>query len=89
MTVPQIVSMIVSILSLLGFGTVFSFYWKEHLEKKKSQTEEAKKRAKKDRQDEQREVVSEVVAPLINDLSIIKKGEQANLRHSLYEIYNT
>lgn len=89
MSALQIVSLVVSILSLFGFGTICSLFWKDRHEKKKNQTEEAKKRAKQERQEETREVMEDVVRPIISDMAVIKKGEQANLRHSLYEIYNT
>lgn len=91
----QIVSLVVSILSLLGFGTIFKILITEHHEKKLAQSAEAKALAKKEKQDEMREVVREEIAPIkkeLQDLSesniLEREALQASLRDRLYSIYH-
>lgn len=94
MTTYQIISLVVSILSLLGFGTIFKILITESHEKKKAQSAEAKAIAKKEKQDEMREVVREEIAPIkkeLKDLSesniLEREALQASLRDRLYSIY--
>ena len=94
MTTYQIINLVVSILSLLGFGTIFKIIITESHEKKKAQSAEAKAIAKKEKQDEMREVVREEIAPIkkeLKDLSesniLEREALQASLRDRLYSIY--
>lgn len=95
MNTYQIINLVVSILSLLGFGTLFKILITEQHEKKKSQTAEAKARAKKEKQEEMREVVREEIKPVKEELAQIKESNilerealQASLRDRLYAIYS-
>jgi len=68
----QIASTIISILSLLGFGVVMKFFWEDQRAKRIQNSEEAKKRAKAEKQAETREVFREEVQPLIETMDQIK-----------------
>lgn len=94
MNTYQIISLVVSILSLLGFGTIFKILITESHEKKKAQSAEAKAQAKKEKQDEMREVVREEIASIKAELNKIQESNilerealQASLRDRLYSIY--
>lgn len=69
MTAVEIISIIISTLSLLGLGFIMENFWRDRREKRQEKTEEAKKRAKKERQDEFREVLK----PVEDSLSEISK----------------
>lgn len=95
MNTYQIVNLILSILSLLGFGTLFKILITERHEKRKHQSNESKLRAKKEQQDSIREVVREEVLPIKEELSAIKESNilerealQASLRDRLYALYS-
>ena len=93
-----VVSAVVSILTLLGFGTVTKFYWEDKHKKKLEETEEVKKRKKEERHKEITDAVSEIFDPYsdkvvgaINKieerLDLAKRCDLAELRNSLMNIY--
>lgn len=93
-----VVSAIVSILTLLGFGTVMKFYWEDKHKKKLNETEEAKKRQKDERHQEITAAVSEIMGPCSDEikgaiqniekrLDRTEKCDQASLRNSLMSVY--
>lgn len=55
----KILSLILSFLSLIGIGYIFQGWWADKREKRKKNTEEAKLRAKQERQAEIAEVLDE------------------------------
>ena len=59
----QIVSALISLLTLLGLGTITKLYWEDKHKKKMNETEEAKRRQKEERQTEIKDAVSEIVDP--------------------------
>lgn len=76
----QIVSLIVSILSLLGFGTVMKTLITERHERKKQETEEARALAKQEKQDEIREVIKEELKPVVKRLDILSEDLEKNTK---------
>ena len=93
-----VVSAVVSILTLLGFGTVMKFYWEDKHKKKLEETEEAKKRKKEERHKEIIDAVSEIFNPcserIVESVGKIEKRleraekcDLAELRNSLMGIY--
>lgn len=68
----QIVTTIISALSLLGFGVVTKYFWEDKRAKKIQNSEEAKKRAKAEKQEETREVIREEIRPLMITIDQIK-----------------
>lgn len=93
-----VVSAVVSILTLLGFGTVMKFYWEDKHKKKLEETEEAKKRKKEERHKEITDAVSEIFNPCSDKivssihniekrLDLAEKCDLAELRNSLMNIY--
>ena len=93
-----VVSVVVSILSLLGFGTVMKFYWEDKHKKKEEQSEECKKRQKDERHKEIIDAVSEFFNPYAkkvmdsieqfnNRLDRAEQCDRAILRNSLMDIY--
>ena len=91
----QIINLIISILSLLGFGTIFKILITEQMEKRKSQSAEAKEKLKREKQEEMREVVREEIAPIKRELEQLSEANilerealQASLRDRLYAIYH-
>lgn len=73
MEVYQIISLVVSILTLCGFGYIAKNFWSDRREAKKNKTAEAKERMKRENQQQIREVVEEVVAPIKEDLKEVKE----------------
>ena len=73
MEVYQIISLVVSILTLCGFGYIAKNFWADRREAKKNKTAEAKERIRRENQQQIREVVEEVVAPIKEDLREVKK----------------
>lgn len=55
----KILSLVLSFLSLIGIGYIFQGWWADKREKRKKNTEEAKLRAKQERQAEIAEVLDE------------------------------
>ena len=93
-----IVGPIVSILTLLGLGTVTKLYWEDKHKKKQNETEEAKKRQKAERRKEIIDAVSETMGPCSKEirdsiqniekrLDRTEKCDQASLRNSLMSVY--
>lgn len=73
MEVYQIISLVLSILTLCGFGYIAKNFWADRRETKKNKTAEAKERIRRENQQQIREVVEEVVAPIKEDLREVKK----------------
>lgn len=93
-TVLTWVTLIISILTFLGFGTVIQMFIKDKHNKRVQNSIEAKEKAKKERQNEIREVIREEVAPLKEDLENVKvqinigqKGTRAGLRNDILTCY--
>lgn len=93
-----VVSAVVSILTLLGFGTVMKLYWEDKHKKKLEENEEVKKRKKEERHKEIIDAVSEIFSPcsekivgVINKieqrLDLAEKCDLVELRNSLMNIY--
>lgn len=72
MEIGTIISSIIAALSLLGFGVVMRLFWEDKHAKKLENTEEAKKRAKAEKQAETREVLREEIRPLMIIIDEIK-----------------
>lgn len=68
----QIVTIIISALSFLGFGVVTRYFWEDKRAKKIQNSEEAKKRAKAEKQEETREVIREEIRPLMLNIEQVK-----------------
>lgn len=73
MDVYQIISLVISILTLCGFGYMAKNFWADRREAKKNKTAEAQERIRRENQQQIREVVEEVVAPIKEDLREVKK----------------
>lgn len=73
MGVYQIISLVISILTLCGFGYIAKNFWADRKEAKKNKTAEAKERIRRENQQQIREVVEEVVAPIKEDLKEVKR----------------
>ncbi len=98
----KVVSIVLSILSLLGFGTVASLFWKDFRDRKVQKSHAVKEAKKKEQQDIIREVMSEENAPIKEQVQAIKadidelnktdrsqrKAIQAILRDRLYSLSN-
>jgi hypothetical protein len=94
MELYQILTVILSCLSLLGLGTASQLFWKDRHDKKQEQSEENKERLKKGRQEELREVISSEIEPIRTDISkmkeqiiLISNGTQATLRNDIKNCY--
>ena len=98
MTWYQIVSALISLLTLLGLGTITKLYWEDKHKKKMNETEEAKRRQKEERQTEIKDAVSEIVDPFAEKLEcqmdaiearlkLSEQCDQAALRNSLMRLY--
>ena len=96
-----IIGCVVSVLSLLGVGTLMSLFWKDKIEKKKQESNENIALREEKRKQQMLEVVttslnnalSEQLKPLEtaivdiqNDLAKVKKGVQVSNRNDLEEI---
>lgn len=68
----EVATIIISALSLLGFGVVTRYFWEDKRAKKLENTEEAKRRAKAEKQAETREVLREEIRPLMITIDEIK-----------------
>lgn len=93
-----VVSAIVSILTVLGIGTVSKLFWEDRHKKKAEETEEAKQRKKEERKKEIIEAVKETMNPcstkivesvqkIEKRLDLSEKCDQAVLRNSLMNLY--
>ena len=80
----QIISTIISVLTLLGLGTVSTLFWKDKHAKKekeiKQQSKEHKLAQKLERQEEIREVIKEELDPLAERLENIEDKMDVNTR---------
>lgn len=82
----KIVTIVISVLTLCGFGVVMKLFWEDRHRKKIEVTEEAKKKQKEARQKEFQEVLQpleEKVSAIIEDLKDTKGGIQSELRHDI------
>ena len=84
----QIISLIISALSLLGFGTVMKTLITERHERKKQETKEAKELAKKEKQEEIREVIKDELAPLKRSLDTLEVNLDKNTKGSVTLLRN-
>lgn len=82
----KIITIIISILTLCGFGVVMKFFWEDRHRKKLEATEEAKRRQKEARQKEVQEVLhplEDKVNAISADLKDTKGGIQSEIRHDI------
>lgn len=82
----KIITIIISILTLCGFGVVMKFFWEDRHRKKIEATEEAKRLQKEARQKEFQEVLQPLedkVNAISEDLKDTKGGIQSELRHDI------
>ena len=68
---------IISVLTLLGLGTVFKNFWSDKHANKKARSEAEIARVKKEKQEEMREVIVSELAPIKEEIS--KIGNQMEL----------
>lgn len=98
MTWYQILTLVVSVLSLLGFGVVAKFFWEDKHAKKLQETKEAKEAKEKERHDRIVNAVKEVTDPsfkkidvnfqkIENRLDISEECDRASLRNGLMGLY--
>lgn len=92
--VLKIIGTVLSILSLLGVGTLATLFWKERWEHRKEKTEQALAEKKKRKQEEMREVIRQENLPLLDRLAAVERllsidceGTQAGLRNDLLDVY--
>lgn len=94
----SIVSLVVAVLSLAGFGTVTGMMWKDRHDKKKADKEEIEELKSDARKASLKEVISAelttALAPIVGtlqtittDLGYLKKGTQATCRNDLEDIF--
>lgn len=83
MTWYQILTIVISVLTLAGFGVVAKLYWEEKFRRKHEQSEEYKKLKREEEQDAYREVIRQELDPVKKDLKETKAGIQAELRHDI------
>lgn len=90
----QILTIVLSSLSLLGLGTVFQMFWKDRHDRRAALSEENQRIAKEERQKELREVISSEMGPLKADMAdmkeritLISNGTQATLRNAIKNCY--
>ena len=69
---------IISVLSLLGIGTLMGSIWKSKLEVRKNNKEEVLERKRLEKQEEMRSVLREELKPLIDDIAEMKESEELN-----------
>lgn len=100
--IKSLISIVISILSLAGVGTLTAQFWQDRREKKKAQTEESKRKIDEERKIIIRSVVKEQLGELKDNLDkievavdglkesdiISRKGIQAILRDRLYSLYH-
>lgn len=77
MTTYQIITMVLSALSILGVGTMLTTLWKENhnkrLKKKEEQSSEHLQAMKKKNEEEYRVVLKEELAPIVQTINDTKK----------------
>lgn len=96
MSVGSIITTVLSILSFLGIGTLFTLFWQDRHNARLEKTAKRKAEAKKERQEEIREVFKSEIKPLEERLRIVEdllktdcEGTQAGLRNDLLNAYYT
>ena len=98
MTVYQIITLVVSVLSLCGFGVVMKLFWEDKHAKKKEATKEAKEKQRKQRHEEIMEAVHEATDEsfqgigrrldgIEHRLEISEECDRASLRNGLMGLY--
>lgn len=94
----QALTLVISFLTLLGFGTVMKLYWEDKHKKKKDESQEAKERQKAERKQEIIEAVTEIFNPcserIVKSIANVErrldqseKCDRAGLRNALMNIY--
>ena len=73
----KVFSIILSVLSILGLGTVASMFWKDFRDRRVQKSQVFKDAKKKEQQDMIREVIAEENAPIVAQISEIKKDIDA------------
>lgn len=73
----QIITIIISALSLLGVGTVCKLFWESKAAERHARSAEEQARIKKEKQDEMREVLSSELDPI--EAKVDKLNEQMKL----------
>jgi len=68
----EIVTIVISALSILGFGVVMRYFWEDKHNKKIQNSEAEKRRIKEEKQEETREVLREEIQPLMVTIEQIK-----------------
>lgn len=96
MTTYQILSIILSILSLFGLGTASSLVWKDIHDKKVQNSEKKLNESKRERQEEIKSVLQEELAPLKEkedkiegSIHSLENSLRCTLRDRLLEQYKT
>ena len=93
-----IIACVISVLSFLGFGTVFAMMWKDRHDRKQAEREENSQLRENARREELKTLIgSELTTAftpvvtglneLVNDMHLVKKGVQATCRNDLEEMY--
>ena len=96
MTTYQILTVVLSLLSILGLGTASSLFWKDAHDKKVQNSEKKKAEIKRERQEEIKSVLDETLAPIIekqdkidHSLQLIEDGTRCTLRDTLLKAYKS
>ena len=96
--VNLVVTLVVSVLTLLGVGTITKIFWTERHNKKVAESAESKRRQQETRHQEITNAVSEIITPFAEQMSAAVRNiedrldasdrcDQAVLRNSLMNIY--
>ena len=93
MELYQIINLSITILTFLGFGALIKMWWSDRIEKKKRQTATYKELEKAQKQEEMREVISDEIKPIKEEIQDLKEADivkkeaiQAVLRDRLYQL---
>lgn len=78
METSQIISLIISVLSLCGFGYLATSFWQDRREKRRCRSKENQEREKREHQEQIREVVEQVLAPMKKSLETISEEMRVN-----------
>lgn len=68
----NILSIVITVLTFLGFGVVTKYFWEDRRTKRLQNSEETKQREKEEKQDEIREVIREEILPMKTTIDQIK-----------------
>ena len=80
MTWHDTLSLIISFLSLFGFGAIMKHFWDDRHAKRLADSEEEKKQRKEQRQSEIREVIQTELKPVNSGLDQIKQQLEKNTK---------